>query len=592
MKYISKTLYAILLLVGLFASLNILTLPEAVPAATEQTEELRAVWVATVMGLDYPRTPTASAGLLRYDTDKLLDRIEKLGYNTVFLQVRPSGDAFYKSDIYPWSKYLTGTQGASPSEDFDPLEYFTKEAHKRGVSVHAWINPYRLTLSAEDEEGLSENSIPKKYAHLTVKHTDGRLYLNPGEPESIELTVKGVQEIIRNYSVDGIHIDDYFYPDEGFPDGDAFEKYKNGFSDIGDWRRNNTTTLVRALHDAIKAEDEKIFFSVSPCGIWANKSSHPSGSDTAGAEAYFKYFADTRLWVKENLMDWIVPQIYWHNGFDAADFKVVSKWWSDTVKDTKVSLCVGQAVYKASEETDTDSAWYGQRGADELARQTQYLRGLEGCVGYAHYRLGCIPHGSLTEDFVLAANSGDIPRFADLDLFPWARDAILALSEKGIIKGMGDGTFGGYVSVSRADFTLMLVRLLNGKAIVTDNFPDVHPDKYYYDEIAIAKALGIANGRDGVNFDPEGRVTREEMATLVYRVLKKEGLIKDDEGLSLTAKFSDGKAVSDYAVPAVKAMVSSKLLSGYETGEFRPQGFATRAETAVLLNKVMEIIKN
>jgi len=137
----------------------------------------------------------------------------------------------------------------------------------------------------------------------------------------------------------------------------------------------------------------------------------------------------------------------------------------------------------------------------------------------------------------------------------------------------------------------MLVRLLNGKAVVTDNFSDVSPDKYYYDEIGIAKALGITNGRDGIYFDPEGKVTREEMATLVYRVLKKEGFITDNENMSLTAKFTDGNEVSEYAETAVKAIVSTGLLSGYETGELRPQGFVTRAETAVFLNKVREIIK-
>ncbi|MBQ7960674.1 MAG: family 10 glycosylhydrolase [Clostridia bacterium] len=591
MKYISKTLYAILLLVGLFASMNILTPPKAVPALAEHPEELRAVWAATVFGLDYPQKPTTSAGLLRRNADKLLDRIEELDYNTVFLQVRPSGDAFYKSDIFPWSKYLTGVQGTAPADNFDPLEYFTEEAHKRGISVHAWLNPYRLTLSAADETGLSENSIAKKYAHLTVKHTDGRLYLNPGEPESIELTIKGVQEIIQNYDIDGIHIDDYFYPDTNFPDADTFAKYGTEFSDIGDWRRHNTTSLVRELHNAIKAEDENLIFSVSPCGIWANKSSHPDGSDTSGAEAYYEYFADTRLWVKENLMDWIIPQIYWYNGFDAADFRIVSDWWSNTVKDTNVRLCIGQAVYKSAEETNPDSAWYGQKGIDELTNQTAYLRNLNGCIGYAHYRLGCVPEGSATEDFVLTANSGKAPQFTDLKDFLWAKDAILTLTEKGIIKGMGNGTFGGSAPVSRADFTLMLVRLLNGKAVVTDNFSDVSPDKYYYDEIGIAKALGITNGRDGIYFDPEGKVTREEMATLVYRVLKKEGFITDNENMSLTAKFTDGNEVSEYAETAVKAIVSTGLLSGYETGKLRPQGFATRAETAVFLNKVREIIK-
>ncbi len=588
MSKLSRTFKALCVLVGLFCVLNSLP-PTKSNVVTAQKEEIRGVWIATLYSMDYPAKPTTSAEILRHSADDLLNNVQRLGYNTVFFQVRPSGDAFYKSNVFPWSKYLTGTSGLAPADNFDPLEYLCREAHKRGIAVHAWVNPYRLTVSPADAEVLGENAIPKKYPHLTVNHTNGKSYLNPGEPEANELVVDGILEIIQNYDIDGIHLDDYFYPDSSFPDGETFAKYGGNFTDIGDWRRNNTTNLIKSIRSSIKAENPNIIFSVSPCGIWANKSSIPEGSDTNGIQAYFDYYADTRLWVKENLVDWIIPQIYWNTGHSAADFETVAKWWSDTVKGTNVSLCIGQAAYKVAEETGAASVWYAQNGIEELNHQTIYLRSLDDCIGYSHYRLGSIMHTSELQDFALSANTGKPLVFTDISSFPWAIDAITALHQKGIVNGMGDGTFGCEKQVSRADFTLMLVRLLGKNAEFTENFEDVTPDKYYYKEIGIAKALGITSGRDGNIFDPTGNITREDMAVMVYRILEKEGILNNDENINLSAKFSDAQSISEYAVNAVSAMTENKLLSGYETGDFKPKGFATRAETAVFLNRVAEL---
>ena len=587
MSKMTRTFKALCVLTGLFCVLNSLFPPNDA-SVVANNGEIRGVWAATLYSMDYPPKPTTSAEALRQSADDLLINVQKLGYNTLFFQARPAGDAFYKSDIFPWSKYLTGSAGDAPSDNFDPLEYLTREAHKRGIALHAWINPYRLTASAADIDTLPDNAISKKYPHLAIKHTNGKLYLNPGEPEANRLVVDGILELVKNYDIDGIHIDDYFYPDSSFPDGETFTAYGGEFSDIGDWRRSNTTGLIKRISTAIKAENPDIIFSVSPCGIWANKSSHPDGSETSGIQAYYDYFADTRLWVKENLVDWIIPQIYWNTGHSAADFETVAKWWSDTVKDTDVSLCIGQAVYKAAEETGAASVWYSQSGIAELSRQTEILQNLEGCIGYSHYRLGSVMHTPLLQDFAIYTNTGKQPLFTDISAYPWAVDAITALHEKGIVKGMGDGTFGCANQVSRADFTLMLVRLLGKKAEFNENFTDVTPDKYYYEEIGIAKALGITSGRDGKIFDPTGNITREDMAVMVYRILQAENILNNNENINLSAKFSDAHSISEYARSAVAAMVANELLSGYETGEFKPKGFATRAETAVFLNRVEE----
>lgn len=588
MSKMTRTFKAICILVGLFCSMNSL-LPKQNSHVLAKAEEVRGVWAATVFSLDYPSKPTTSAEVLRNDADELLNNVQKLGYNTLFLQVRPSGDAFYKSRNYPWSKHLTGTEGTAPSDGFDPLEYFIEKAHEKGIALHAWINPYRLTASANDSGKQSDSSIAAKYPELTVKHTDGKLYLNPGEPDSTALVVEGILELVKNYDIDGIHLDDYFYPDSSFPDSEAYTKYGGDFSDIGDWRRSNITSLIRRISTALRAEAPEIIFSVSPCGIWANKESHRDGSETSGIQSYFDYYADSRLWVKESLVDWIMPQIYWNIGHSAADFEALARWWSDTVQGTDVSLIVGQAAYKAAEETGSASVWYSQSGAEELYRQTELLKSLTGSAGYSHYRLGSLLHNPVLEAFAAYTNTGKMPLFSDLYAFPWAEDAILALHEKGIINGMDDGTFGGSNHISRADFTLMLVRLTGKTAEFSENFVDVTPDKYYYTEIGIAKALGLTTGRDGMVFDPQGSITREDMATLVYRVLEKENKLNNDEKISLTARFSDGHLVSPYAREALSALVAKELLSGYETGELLPQGLATRAETAVFLHRVSQL---
>lgn len=655
----------------------------SVSAATEQP--VRGVWAATVYALDYPSAYSTSDTNLKKDIDNLLNNVQKMNYNALFFQVRPAGDAFYKSDIFPWSKYLTGTQGVAPENGFDPLEYLTSEAHKRGIDVHAWINPYRITASGADNDKLSEDAVSEKYPSLVVKHTDGKLYLNPGVPDANKLVVDGALEIVRNYNVDGIHIDDYFYPGADFPDSDTFAKYGSGYSDIGDWRRDNITGLIKSLKTAIKNEKADVIFSVSPFGIWANKSTNPGGSDTKGSQSYYDDYADSKRWVKEGLVDWIIPQVYWNIGHSAADFEAVSKWWASVVSGTDVKLCIGQGVYNASDETKTDGVWYGQKGIEELKKQNKMIKSFGNYGGYVHYRLGSLLKSSALGEYALNLNnatmaegvanqnsgnqgtpetpplnkdeavtppqtseeqvkdenkenakppqtsvdvedekeeekepavpsqpSGDAeaekeevpqkppitgsdsgatqkPLFSDLPKAHWAADAITELYNKGIVKGMNDGSFGCARKVIRADFTIMLVRILGKDAKVLRNFSDVTPDKYYYHEIGVARVMGITNGRDGVIFDPNGNISREDMATMVFRVLEKENKLNYDENINLNSRFSDAARISPYAVDAVTAMTDMGLLSGYETGEFQPKGIATRAEMAVFLNRVAKL---
>lgn len=332
--------------------------------------DMRGLWVASVLNIDYPTKPTTDSVKLRIEALMALDYAVEMGFNAVFLQVRPTADALYKSKYFPWSRYLTGEQGLAPADDFDPLEYWVEQAHKRGLELHAWINPYRITKRSTGEPTdpyalLSPESPAVKRRDLVVKGSDGNLYFDPGKPEARQLIVLGIAEIIENYDVDGIHFDDYFYPDENFNDKATYDRYKKPGMSIGDWRRENVNILVRDVHKIIRLSKKNISFGISPFGIWANKSSNPRGSDTQGLQSYSAHFADSLQWIKEGIIDYIAPQLYWNIGYSIADYSKLLSWWSNAVAGSGVDLYIGQAAYRAG-STDPSSAWYGTA---EIERQ-------------------------------------------------------------------------------------------------------------------------------------------------------------------------------------------------------------------------------
>ena len=342
---------------ALAAALSLVTLPVS---AADAPKEFRAVWVSTIYNLDYPTKTGLTAAQLKSEADKILDNCKSMGMTAVILQVRPNGDAFYKSSIYPWSQYLSGSQGIAPAGGFDPLEYWVTEAHARGLELHAWINPYRVTRSGSaDYNSLASTNPAVQHPEWVVKYSDGNYYLDPGLPEVRQLVVDGAVEIVRNYDVDGIHMDDYFYPGTGFEDAGSYAKYGSGFKSADDWRRENVNLLIQALNSAVHKVDPDVSFGISPFGIWANKTaSMPNGSNTAGNQTYFSHYADTRKWVKEGWVDYICPQIYWEIGHDKADYETLVNWWADTVHGTGVKLYIGMADYKAG-NSNASSPWYG-----------------------------------------------------------------------------------------------------------------------------------------------------------------------------------------------------------------------------------------
>ncbi len=324
-------------------------------------EYFSAMWVATVSGLDFSGADK-SAFEMRRDIEDIVQTAYECGFDAIYFQVRPAGDAFYDSDIFPRSKWLG-------DGSFDPLLYLCREAEYKGIEVHAWINPYRLTVSEADS-----SVIANKFPHLVMEASDGKKYLNPGNPESIRLVTDGVRELLENYSLAGVVFDDYFYPaNVSFDDSAEFKKFGGGQS-LENWRRQNTYDLIKAVNDTVH-EFECMRFGVSPSGVWQNKSADENGSDTKGMQSYSALFADTRKWVKDGILDYIAPQIYWEHGHSLCDFETVARWWAETADGTDVDLYISHAIYKVED-------W----GKQEIARQLSTIIDIGGISGSTFYR--------------------------------------------------------------------------------------------------------------------------------------------------------------------------------------------------------------
>lgn len=355
----------------ILAILLVLTLLLPSAGATQQPAQdgMRGVWVSTVYNIDYPSAQGLTADQLRSEADTMLDNIAQMGLNTVFLQVRPSADALYDSDIFPASRYVSGTVGQAPDGDFDVLAYWVEAAHARGLQLHAWLNPYRITKDGQSEyDALPDDSPAKQHPEWTVVYEDN-YYFNPGLPAVQELVVDGAAEIVQNYDVDGIHLDDYFYPGTDFADEATFARYGKDFDDIGDWRRNNVNELIAALDETLHEIDPTLSFGVSPAGIWDNKANNPKGSDTNGRSSYAEIYCDSVEWIKSGTVDYICPQLYWSIGYEIADFEVLVNWWQQIVATSDVALYIGIGAYRAAEAEPGDT-WYG---TDELQRQLTLL---------------------------------------------------------------------------------------------------------------------------------------------------------------------------------------------------------------------------
>ncbi len=318
--------------------------------------QLRAMWISTVANIDWPSRTGLSVSAQQAELRAWLDLAVSRRMNAVMIQVRPTADAFWPSPYEPWSQWLTGAQGRDPG--YDPLAFMVAEAHARNLELHAWFNPYRIANHA-DPSRLTSTHPARVHPDWRFAY-DGKLYYNPGIPEVRTFIEDAIMDAVSRYDIDGVHLDDYFYPypvsGETIPDATTFSRYGGGFTDIGDWRRDNVNRLVRELGGRVHAAKPWVAFGISPFGIWRNSGTDPLGSRTSGLQSYDAIYADSRLWVKQGWVDYIAPQIYWHIGYGPAAYEVLTAWWSDVVRGTGVHLVVGQAAYRVG-VSGQDAAW-------------------------------------------------------------------------------------------------------------------------------------------------------------------------------------------------------------------------------------------
>ncbi|MEU8892034.1 family 10 glycosylhydrolase [Streptomyces sp. NPDC048442] len=326
---------------------------------------VRGMWLASVANRDWPSRKGLTAAEQRAELLVHLDTAVRRRLNTVVFQVRPTADALWPSPYEPWAECLTGEQGRDPG--WDPLAVAVEEAHRRGLELHAWFNPYRVA-NHTDPGRLSAAHPARRHPGWVVPY-GGKLYYNPGLPEVRRFVQDAMLDAVRRYDVDAVHWDDYFYPypvaGQTFDDADAYAAHGTGFGKVADWRRHNTDLLVREMSERIQEVRPGVRFGVSPFGVWRNADRDPEGSRTrAGVGTYDDLYADTRKWVREGWLDHVCPQLYWNIDFPSVDYAELVRWWAATVRGTGVDLYAGEALYKAGDPAQPP-AW---QDAGELSR--------------------------------------------------------------------------------------------------------------------------------------------------------------------------------------------------------------------------------
>lgn len=520
-------------------------------------KDMRAAWITTVYNADWPKIQ-GNINTQKNEMINILDNLKDAGINTVMFQARPKADALYRSNINPWSDVLTGTQGEDPG--YDPLEFVIQEAHKRGMKVHAWLNPYRVTTSGTDLNRLSEKNPARQHPEWTLIN-DGRIYYNPDLPQVKQHIYDTVGEIVRNYNVDGIHFDDYFYPaNYPLPEGESRD------GEVANSRRNHINEMIAGVKRTIKNIKPNVKFGVSPSGIWKNMDSDPSGSDTKGKESYYSDYADTLNWVNNNYIDYIVPQIYWNIGYKIADYSKLINWWSNKLDGKNVDLYIGHGIYKDVIANEIDK---------QIDLNNQYQT-IKGSVFYStsdilFNRQGC--RDKIKKSFE------NVNSFTDIKGH-WAENYINNFYNKGYINGYEDNTFKPENPITRAEF----VKVFNKVFGLTKTSGKVFSDTVNHwakNEIDIAVTNGVANGMSKEIFAPDKLITREEAAKMLANY---KGIA--DSNHDKSRQFNDYNEISDWAKDSVEGAIEYGYINGMGNGTLAPKNPMKRAEVVVMLSRI------
>ncbi len=342
--------------------------------------EFRGVWVATVDNIDWPSKRTLTTDQQKTELTHIMDVAAGMNLNAVILQVRPSADALYASKLEPWSEYLTGKQGRAPDPYYDPLSFAVQEAHRRGLELHCWFNPYRAYHPSQKGPN-APGHISRVHPNL-VRHYGKYLWMDPGEPEVRRRSIQVITDVVRRYDIDGVHIDDYFYPypegGQDFPDETSWGRYvaSGGNLSKSDWRRKNVDDFVHELYDSIKSTKKWVKFGISPFGIY--RPGMPSGIK-AGIDQYSQLYADARKWLQEGWCDYFSPQLYWPVSQTAQSFPALLKWWS--AQNSK-GRNLWPGLY-TSRTFEGKNAW----APSEIEDQIRLTRELTSAPGSVHFSM-------------------------------------------------------------------------------------------------------------------------------------------------------------------------------------------------------------
>ncbi len=356
----------------------LLSLIISVTTIAQPKYEFRAVWVASVANIDWPSKKGLSVTEQKSEFIRLLDMHQRNGMNAMIVQIRPVADAFYPSPFEPWSEYLTGTQGRPPVPYYDPLEFMIAETHKRGMEFHAWLNPYRAVFNVFSSS-VAGNHVTRQHPDWFITYNKQKIF-DPGNPAVINYVAGVVKDIVERYDVDGIHMDDYFYPypaaGKEFPDYNSYHLYGKGMN-RQDWRRSNCDSIIKRIHQTILDAKPMVKFGISPFGVWRNQSKDADGSVTnAGISNYDDLYADVLEWLKEGWIDYVAPQLYWEIGHKLCDYQTLIDWWG--AHSYGRQIFIGHALYRGG----TSTAW---RNADELPDEIKLTRETENIHGSVYF---------------------------------------------------------------------------------------------------------------------------------------------------------------------------------------------------------------
>jgi uncharacterized lipoprotein YddW (UPF0748 family) len=362
-------------------------LPQGGPSSSEPPaapREFRAAWVATVSNIDWPISPGSSVEVQKAEARNLIVRARTLGLNAIILQVRPAADALYESKLEPWSEYLTGEQGRPPAPRYDPLAFWIKEAHDAGLELHAWFNPFRAR-HASAHSPLAASHVGNTHPEWVKKYGD-QLWLDPGEPGSAEHVLAVILDVVHRYDVDGVHIDDYFYPypiKEGadqkveFPDNPSWQAYLSGGGTLSraDWRRSHVDQFIERLYRQVHREKPYARVGVSPFGI-GRPDRRPPG--ISGFSQYDELYADAERWLEQGWVDYLVPQLYWKMDSPEQPFGPLLDYW-------RAQNPKGRHVWPGlfTSRTGGSDPWL----VDEIMGQIQLTRSRGGNAGHAHFSM-------------------------------------------------------------------------------------------------------------------------------------------------------------------------------------------------------------